>query len=130
MKDYWPTRLAISGMLLALGWVHGQINSPDDWPFYYLSAAYFDALTVFLLGSFGHSRLIDDLININFVSIVVQATGYFTYFAYMPPTSYNSMLYTLIIIQWLRLLWVGPNEGHHVNNSRSSMVHNPNRLCW
>lgn len=129
MKQTWPLRLGISGMLLAFGWLHAQINTPDDWPFYYVSASYFDATIILILGALGQSKLIDDLININFTAIVVQAVGYFMYLVYLPPTGYNAMLYTLIIIQWLRLLWVGPNEGHFTSSLRFDMVHNRNRLC-
>lgn len=129
MRPTWPIRLGIAGMFLALSWIHAQINSPDDWPFYYVSASLLDAIAVLTLGQFKQSPLIDDLININFTSVIVQGVGCFMYFGYMAPTGYNAMIYTLIIIQWLRLLWVGPDEGHLVDGARFGMVHNLNRLC-
>lgn len=130
MKTSWATRLGIGCMLMACALAYNLLITPEDnWPMYYASAAFMDANIVLALRLFGNNQLVYDLQNINFTAIVVHASGFVMYMRYMPPTSYNAMLYTLIILQWLRLLWVGPNERNTVDNFRLDMVLNRYRLC-
>lgn len=131
MKNTWVMRLGISCMFLAYGLAYNLLIVPENnWPMYYASAALFDALIVLNLKLFGNNQLVFDLQDINYAAIVLHAVGFLMYVAYLPPDEYNIRLYALIIIQWLRLLWVGPNdERSTVDNCSFSMVRHRYRRC-
>lgn len=128
MKNSWAMRLGISCMFLAYAMAYNLLIVPEDnWPMYYASAALFDALIVLSLKLFGNNQLVFDLQDINYAAIVLHAVGFLMYMAYLPPDEYNIRLYALIIIQWLRLLWVGPDDERNTLHSfRFRMV----RHCY
>ena len=131
MKNTWVMRLSISCMFLAYAMAYNLLVVPENnWPMYYASAALFDALIVLSLKLFGNNQLVFDLQDINYAAIVLHAVGFLMYVAYLPPYGYNIRLYALIIIQWLRLLWVGPNDERSiVDNCSFSMVRHRHRRC-
>jgi hypothetical protein len=131
MKRTWVTRLAIACMFwLAANLFDLLITPGKSWPMYYLAALFFDATLVLCLFKFGENSLVNDLQNINYTAIVVHAVGFVMYMDYFPPYSYNAMLYTLIGAQWLRLLWVDPNDRITADYFRCDMVLNSYCFCW
>ncbi len=130
MRNSWVTRLMIALTFSVVAFCYGQIFQPaSNWPMYYASAALIDFNFVFLLKVFGRNSLVHDLQNINYTSVIVHFVGWIMYMSYLPPIGYNAMLHSLILMQWGRLIWVGPHDRNSGNYFVFDMVLHPHRGC-
>jgi len=114
------TRLII-GCLFLIGdlfshWVHGLGIAPFTYFIYML----IDIFTVKIILEIDFTDLSLDLALINVIAIVCHGFGYFCYMSYIDSEFYNKIIYSVAIIQWIRLLWIRNDDK---NNFRRTANH-------
>lgn len=119
----WRTRV-IAGFAFFLVYLfYDKIVLPtDDYQFTYALAALVDALFVRLLPILGNSALTRDLQKINFACVLNHFYGWVIYMCYMRPDSYVAIAYALIVANWVRLIWISPEDNDAIDNTPSYMV--------
>lgn len=82
-------------------------NTPEGMLVYHGSAALFDLALLICASSVLYGRLADDMQRLCWLSMAVNATGWFLYLAWQTPNFYNSAIEVLGYVQLARLLTMG-----------------------
>ena len=105
----WEMRLIAAFFLLVIEVIFDVLAEfvrvgAADW--YFALCGGGNLLAILLLGAARNTNFIADLQKLNFVSLLVQFSGWVLYECYFEPTAYNTMILALTSGQVLRLLWV------------------------
>lgn len=87
-------------------------NTPEGMLVYHGTASLFDLALLICASSVLYGRLADDMQRLCWLSMAVNAAGWFLYLAYKPAEFYNSAIGILGYVQCLRLLWAGTHANH------------------
>jgi hypothetical protein len=79
--------------------------------FYYAIAGGFNFLTLMLITTIKNTRLKIDLMRLTCAQLTIQFVGWAMYSLYMPAHFYNWGIYAMVGITYLRIFWVGRNDG-------------------
>lgn len=82
-----------------------------------------DMVIVYLISFFIDGKLLSDMQYINLASICANFIGWILYMAYLPPTIYDALIQSLLLVQWIRLIWT---DNYNVNPIGHFMVHSDN----
>lgn len=120
----WRDRLLVGLLLLLFQWTHAEINAPlpntQFWALIFFgSAAALEYLICRALPKVLEGSLCDDMQVLAFVCIAIDALGFLGYMAKTPSIFYNSVMWGLSYVQWVRLLFV---DSDHARSIRDSLV--------
>jgi hypothetical protein len=119
----WRTRVIAGFAFFFVAVLYDKIVLPtNDYQFTYALAALVDALFVRLLPILGNTALTRDLQKINLACVINHFYGWVIYMCYLQPSSYNAIAYSLIIANWLRLIWISPEDNDAIDNTTNHMV--------
>lgn len=127
----WRDRLLV-GLLLLLFWkAHAAVNDPlpntREWALVFFGTAatleyvIFRAIPKVLDGS-----LCNDMQNLAYICIIVDALGFIGYMTKTPSIYYNTLMWGLSYVQWVRLLFV---DSDHARSIWNNLVRRPNFGC-
>lgn len=105
----WRSRLLLGLLFYSVGWAHDTIAYP--WPntrewmlAYHGSAALCDYALLACAGALLKGRLAVEMQALCWLCIFTNAFGYFAYRYYWPATPYNTVMASLVYLQFLRLI--------------------------
>jgi hypothetical protein len=109
---HWKSRCIIAVGLIVIDYLYGLINSgPNKYPMHYVYLGLIDGGIFFALPKlFGKMPLIRDLQRLNYCAVIAHFYGFCIYILYFPPLTYNVAIYTLAVLQYLRLIWINKND--------------------
>ena len=105
-------------------WIHSVVmdgvpNTDEGMLQFHLSAAAVDLLLLYSTPRFVSGDLCRDMQTLCLVSMIANFVGWIAYVAYAPPIFYNTFMWGLSYVQWIRLLLV---DRHGTDNLGFDLV--------
>ena len=91
---------------------------------YYLVCSIFNFAIICILPYVSKTNLIIDFQHLNFIALIMQGFGFFSYWYELPIVIYNYAIHAISLLQILRLLIIrkGDADGYNEDNYWSAMV--------
>jgi hypothetical protein len=111
----WRSRFIVFAAFWLVMQIHGDVthclpNTPGGMLVFHGSAAAVDLFLLYCVPWLLEGRLCDDIQTLCLVSIVANLAGWLLYLAYASPVLYNTFMWGLAYVQWLRILVVDRND--------------------
>lgn len=89
---------------------------------YYVACAGINFVVLLCLVQCEKSPLMEDLVKLTFVQLVFQFIGWCLYALYVPAFFYDVSIHCIVVATFMRILWVGKDDGNHSLYPRRMLV--------
>jgi len=126
----WRDRLLIGLLLLLFQQVHAEINAPlpntQFWALIFFgTAATLELYICWAIPKVLEGPLCDDMQVLGTTCIVIDALGFLGYMTKTPSIYYNTIMWGLSYVQWIRLLFV---DSDHALSVWNNLVRRPHQV--
>ena len=109
LKHY-QSRIIVACFLLFAEYISNCLIVNINNDLYFAVCGLFNVLIIILLPVIQGTNFIDDLMKLNYATLLIQFAGWLMYENYVQPYAYNSMITALNIAQLSRLLWINDDR--------------------